>query len=220
MKTDKIELIIFDLDGTIVNSIFDIADGVNHVLNSMKRRSISTKEVQNMVGSGVRKLIELALNGTEDEEVMENALIKFQEYYSNNLTTKTRPYKGVVSTVQQLSVYKKAIYSNKPQELTTKVIKDLDLNSYFNVVQGADDSKYKRKPSPEGIAYILEKLHVKPAHALMVGDSTHDIQAGKKAGLMTCAVTYGYREEKILAEESPDYMIHQLPELVDILESF
>ena len=98
------------------------------------------------------------------------------------------------------------------------MIKGLDLNSYFDTVQGADESKYKRKPSPEGINYILRKLKVKPENAIMVGDSTHDIHAGKRAGVKTCAVTYGYRDEKLLVNESPDYLIHKLTDLVNILK--
>ena len=217
MKKDKIELIIFDLDGTIVNSIFDITDGVNYVLNSMNRRPISTKEAQNMVGSGVKKLIELALSDISDEVVLDNALREFQDYYSKNLTTKTRPYDGVSDTMQHLSNFKKAIYSNKPQKLTSRVIGELNLSSYFDAVQGADDTKYKRKPSPEGINYILKKLNVKPENAMMVGDSTHDIEAGKRAGVLTCAVTYGYRGEALLANEKPDFLIHKIPDLLKYL---
>ena len=93
----------------------------------------------------------------------------------------------------------------------------LGLDSYFDMVQGADTTKYKTKPSPEGIHYILKKLNVKPENIIMVGDSTHDILAGKRAGVRTCAVTYGYREEKVLTNESPDYLIHELPELLNIL---
>ncbi|MCD6544550.1 MAG: HAD-IA family hydrolase [Flavobacteriaceae bacterium] len=218
MINKKIELIIFDLDGTIVNSIFDIADAVNHVLVKMNRNTVSVYEVQKMIGSGVKKLIELALQDVSDEIVLANALKIFQEYYAKNLITKTRPYEDVIETLNQLSNFKKAIYSNKPQDLTDKVIKGLDLNSYFDTVQGADESKYKRKPSPEGINYILRKLKVKPENAIMVGDSTHDIHAGKRAGVKTCAVTYGYRDEKLLVNESPDYLIHKLTDLVNILK--
>lgn len=219
MTNEKIELIIFDLDGTIVNSIFDIADGVNHVLVKMNRDAVSVPEVQKMIGSGVKKLIELALIDVSDEIVLANALKIFQEYYSKNLITKTRPYKDVFETLNQLSDFKMAIYSNKPQDLTDKVIIGLDLNSYFDTIQGADESKYKRKPSEEGIKYILRELNVKPGNTMMVGDSTHDIHAGKRAGVMTCAVTYGYRDEKILANESPDYLINKLTDLVSILKN-
>ncbi len=219
MIKEKIELIIFDLDGTIVNSIFDIADGVNHVLVKMNRDVVSVQDVQKMIGSGVKKLIELALIDVSDEIVLANALKIFQEYYAKNLITKTRPYDEVLNTLNQLSNFKMAIYSNKPQDLTDKVIMGLDLNSYFDTVQGADESKYKRKPSEEGINYILRKLKIKPKNAIMVGDSTHDIHAGKRAGVKTCAVTYGYRDEKILANESPDFLIHKLTDLVTILEN-
>ena len=218
MQKDKIELIIFDLDGTIVNSIFDISDGVNYVLTKMNRDNVSVSEVQGMIGSGVKKLIELALNDISDEYILAESLDLFQEYYSQNLITKTRPYDGVIKTLEQLSNFRKAIYSNKPQDLTYKVIEGLGLNSYFDMVQGADISKYKTKPSPEGIHYILRELNIKPENAIIVGDSTHDILAGKRAGVRTCAVTYGYREKKILANESPDYLIHKLPELLSILK--
>ena len=218
MRKNKIELIIFDLDGTIVNSIFDISDGVNYVLTKIDRDNVSVSEVQGMIGSGVKKLIELALNDISDKDILAESLGLFQEYYSQNLITKTRPYDGVIKTLEQLSNFRKAIYSNKPQDLTDKVIEGLDLNSYFDMVQGADTSKYKTKPSPEGIHYILKRLNIEPKNTIMVGDSTHDILAGKRAGVRTCAVTYGYREKEILANESPDYLIHELPELLSILK--
>lgn len=215
MNKDKIKLLIFDLDGTIVNSIFDIADGVNHVLATMNRDPLTVENVQTLVGSGVKKLIDLALHDVSDEATLNKALMKFQKYYANNLTNKTRPYEGVIETLQDLSKFKKVIYSNKPQELTQKVIANLNMDPYFDLVRGADDTKYTRKPSPEGILYILQKLHIYPENTMMVGDSTHDIQAGKGAGVMTCAVTYGYRDEKVLAKESPDLLIHHLSELRD-----
>lgn len=216
MNLSHIELIIFDLDGTLVNSQFDITDSINHALISMDRSPLSEEHVQSLVGGGVKKLVDLAYDGVTDEAVLAEALKLFNEYYHSNLTTKTRPYEGVLEVLGHFSELKKAVYSNKPHALTTRVIDQLDLNRFFNIVIGSDHSKYKPKPSAEGIELILNNLEVSPENTLFVGDSTHDIHAGQNAGTLTCAVTYGYREEQVLAKENPDFIIHKLPELIKL----
>jgi len=216
MNLASIKLLIFDLDGTLVNSQFDIADGINHALTSMNRSPLNEGEVQNLIGGGVKKLVERAFSDVTDKETLDNALELFNNYYHNNLTTKTRPYDGVLEVLNHFSKLKKAVYSNKPHELTTRIIKELNLDSYFNIVIGSNHSKYKPKPSAEGVELILNNLSILPKHTLFIGDSTHDIHSGQNAGTLTCAVTYGYREEQALIKEKPDFIIHKLPELTKL----
>ena len=216
MNLNTIKLLIFDLDGTLVNSQFDITDGINHALTSMNRTPLSEEHVQRLVGGGVKKLVELAYSNTSDEIVLAQALKLFNEYYHNNLTTKTKPYNGILDVLKHFSKLKKAVYSNKPHPLTTRVINQLDLDCFFDIIIGSDHSKYKPKPSSEGVEIILKSLNTLPEHTLFIGDSTHDIHAGQEAGVLTCAVTYGYRDEKILANENPDFLINTPTDLIKL----
>ena len=206
---NDIALIIFDLDGTLVNSQHDIRDGINHSLSKLGRPTISYEQVRSMVGGGVKRLVEKAF---ENADVIELAhgLQYFQDYYYNNLTTRTTCYPGVLEVLQHFKQTKKAVYSNKPHPLTSKVIHQLDLDSYFDIILGSNPDKYDRKPSPEGVLHILKELKVRPGNAIMVGDSTHDIHAAQAAGIHSCAVTYGYRSLEILEKAKPDFVIHNM----------
>ena len=209
----KTELIIFDLDGTLVNSQYDLADAVNFALENMGRPSIEYEQVPGMVGSGVRKLLELALGHFTEKELLQARRL-FDVYYEKNLTNKTDCYPGVRETLRYLRHIKKAVYSNKVHAYTMKIISDLGLMPYFDLVQGARPELYQRKPSPEGVSYILKKLKIQPARAVMVGDSDHDIHAARAAGAGTCAVTYGYRPLRTLLAANPDFTIDAMEELV------
>ena len=208
----EVALIIFDLDGTLVNSQYDIRDGINFSLGKLGRSTISNEQVRSMVGGGVKRLVEKAFENAGEKELAEG-LRFFEEYYYNNLTTKTTCYPGVQDVLQYFGRTKKAVYSNKPHPLTLKVINQLNLDQYFNIVLGSDPDKYSRKPSPEGVFQILNELKVSPENAIMVGDSSHDIHAAQAAGIRSCAVTYGYRSLEILKKAKPDFVIHKIGDL-------
>ncbi|HFA47658.1 MAG TPA: HAD family hydrolase [Bacteroidetes bacterium] len=212
----NIELIIFDLDGTLVNSQFDLADAVNYALKNMGRPLIEYEQVPDMVGSGVRKLLELALGDFTDIELGEARKL-FDLYYSKNYTNKTACYSGVPETLRYFNKKKKAVYSNKIHAYTVEIISGLGLSQYFDIIMGARPELYLPKPSPEGVLYILNKLNIQPENAIMVGDSTHDIHAAQAAGLRTCAVSYGYRPLPVLEKAKPDFLIDRMEELKDWL---
>ncbi len=212
---DHIQLLIFDLDGTLVDSQYDLCDAVNHALRKLGRPLIAYEETPPLLGSGLSFLLRKAA-GTDDEAVIEKAREYFDEYYSEHHADKTRPYPGVEETLQQLSDKKKAVYSNKLQHFTTRITEELKLEPYFDKVMGAQPDRYALKPNPEGIRIILSECGVPASQALMVGDSTHDIEAGRAAGLRTCAVTYGYRPEEILRRSKPDFVIHEFKELLHL----
>ena len=210
---DGIRLIIFDLDGTLVDSRFDLADAVNHALENMGKPRLSYEELPPLLGSGLSYLLEKATRET-DPSVLRRVRHLFDEYYSRHYADKTRCYPGVRDTLAALPHLRKAVYSNKAQDFTAAIIRELGLAPYFDKVMGAQPDKYPLKPSPAGIRIILEELGIPPESALIVGDSTHDIEAGKAAGLRTCAVTYGYRPAEVLKEAGPDFMIGAFSELL------
>lgn len=215
----NIELIIFDLDGTLVNSIYDITDSLNCVLTTFNYKPIDYVSAQQLVGGGTLKLVQKAFGDkANDADFIEKAHGLFTENYLHNLTNKTLPYEGVLNVLQHFKHKKKAVLSNKPHALTVKIIKELHLDRYFAMVLGSNEALYSSKPSGEGILHILSELKTQPKNALMVGDSVHDIQAGKNAGIATCAVTYGYRTKEVLLCETPDYTIDHVQELAHLLK--
>ena len=206
------DLIIFDLDGTLVDSRYDLTDAVNFALKELGHPLITFEQLPSMVGSGIRKLIELAL-GDFSESDYEAARVLFNQYYSENYTNKTTFFKEIPEVLNFFQKKKKAVYSNKAHPFTVKIINDLKLAGHFDMVLGSNPNLYKRKPSPEGIFYILKTLGVDASRAIMVGDSTHDIHAAQQAGVASCAVTYGYRSREILKAAAPDYIIDNILDL-------
>lgn len=209
------ELLLFDLDGTIVNSMYDIGDAMNHTYRKFGREEIPYSEIPAMVGGGIRSLLIDTFGPDADIDEMHKV---FYDFYSTHYVDKTRPYPNVEETLLQLNHFKMGVYSNKPHIFTKGIINTLALNKYFCFVQGARPDLYSTKPSPEGISFALKELNIKPENTLFIGDSTHDILAGKAAGTKTCAVTYGYRSKEILLEKQPDFIIDNFIELIDILK--
>ena len=206
---------VFDLDGTLVDSRYDLADAVNHAMKKLGRPRLAYDDLPPLLGSGLGYLLEQAV-GTDDAGQVQRAKQYFDEYYEQHFTDKTQLYPGVMITLQALGAYRKAIYSNKMQYFTDRIAEALGLRAQMDVVQGAQPEKYPLKPDPEGLRRILRKLDIDAGKALMVGDSTHDLEAGRAAGMETCAVTYGYRPAEVLRRQSPDYTIDQFSELLKI----
>lgn len=212
---EDIRLIIFDLDGTLVDSRFDLADAANYALEKLGLPLLPYEAFPPLLGSGLSYLLQKATQA-EEPSVRQQARQYFDEYYGRHYADKTRCYPGVEQALASLSHLKKAVYSNKAQVFTEAVIGKLGLAPYFDMVLGAQPGRYPLKPDPAGIRIILESLRVPPENALMAGDSTHDMEAGRAAGLRTCAVTYGYRPAGMLKEMSPDFMIGSFTELLDL----
>ena len=210
----KYKLLLFDLDGTLVNSMFDLGDALNHTLDFFGKSPIPYERIPAMVGGGVRALL---VNGFGSDENMDQIQQVFNDYYTANYVVKTKPYPDVIAALKQLDTFQKGVYSNKPHPLTTGIITALDMDQYFQYVQGARPALYKRKPAKEGVLYAIEALGSTPEETLFIGDSTHDIHAGQAAGVDTCAVTYGYRSKEILLAEKPNFMIDSLLELNDLV---
>ncbi|MDP2279341.1 MAG: HAD-IA family hydrolase, partial [Nitrospirota bacterium] len=142
-------------------------------------------------------------------------LDRFIKYYSEHLADFTRPYPGVTKTLEMLGGYKKAIISNKRESLSKKLLEQLGLMKFFDVVLGSDSAPEK-KPSPAPVKKVLEILGIEPRRAIIVGDSDFDIQAGKGAGLITIAVTYGFRDRETLKDA--DFIIDSIGELLTLIE--
>jgi phosphoglycolate phosphatase len=209
-----IKLIVFDLDGTLVNSIVDITNALNHAIEPYNLEKMTVERTVGMVGEGLTILVKKML-GTGNAAIMPDVLDRFIRYYSEHLTDFTVPYPGVPETLEKLADYRKSVVSNKREGLSKRVLDALNLSHYFDVILGSD-SVGEKKPSPKPILQILQMIKVKPEEAVMVGDSNYDIEAAKAAGIRTVAVTYGYRGVEFLG--GADGMIDHFPELPSKLE--
>lgn len=215
MLCDK-SLLIFDLDGTLVDTRLDLATAVNHALQQLGRPPLPLAVLTGFVGDGARTLVARALGNPEIND-LETALRFFRAYYAEHLVDHSRLYDGVLETLQHFRHKKKALLSNKPQEFTEPLLARLDLSKFFDVIVGARPD-LKLKPDPQPVHFILDQLGVPGAGALIIGDGENDVLAGKAAGITTCAVTYGIRPAEKLLPLQPDFVIHNFSELKALMQ--
>ena len=187
----QIDLIVFDLDGTLADSLPDITQAANHACRSLGLPEHSVEAIKGMIGGGERKLVERAL-GPDKEGLMEEAFRLYLDYYSHHVGDFTRLYPGVKETLHLLGAKKLAVLSNKRQSLSEAVLKVTGIDSFFAAIRGGGELPLK--PSPEPLLAVIKEVRVDPARTLMVGDKPGDIVTGKAAGTLTMGVTYGYGE--------------------------
>ncbi len=217
-----IKLIIFDLDGTLVDSSVDITNALNYAIEPYVLKLLTREDTIGLVGEGITRLIEKMLlfagkdsNKQASADLQADIIKRFLEYYTKHLLDYTREYPGVRETLKQLGGYKKALISNKREVLSRKTIGGLGLSQFFDTVIGSDTTPEK-KPSPIPVLKALSEFNIKPEEAIIVGDSNLDIDAGKAAGITTIAVTYGYKP--VDAINHADYMIDTMPDLVPLVK--
>ncbi len=215
------KLIIFDLDGTLIDSSIDITNAVNYAVGPFGIKPVTVQETISLVGEGITRLMEKIVKRHESEakkDIDKNILTeRFLDHYSAHLVDNTTVYPEVRETLERLGIYKKAVISNKREALSVRILNNLDLLKYFDLILGSDTTP-ERKPSPIPILYVLSKLNIKTEDVVIVGDSNFDIEAGKAAGIKTIAVTYGYRPVELLKDA--DYLIKKMSELMNILRLF
>ncbi len=208
------ELIIFDLDGTLIDSSEDIAWAVNKTLRQMGFEELSYQAIKERIGWGVKMLLQKVL--PEEKQIfLEEARTIFMGYYSNHLLVKTKLYPGVKDVLEHFKDKKLAIATNKPLNLTEKILDELDISDCFYKVVGGDGVQNK-KPAPEAIEIILKGINALPQNTVFVGDSRIDIEAGKKAGVITIGAAYGFRGRQELEEAGADVIIENIKELISL----
>lgn len=211
-----VDLIIFDLDGTIVDTCEDITRALNFCLRKYGISEFTKNEVKNMIGEGVKRFIEKALEKRGlSKDLLEDILDCFIGYYNEHIADYTKPYPGVIETLEKLQGIKKAIISNKLTTLSVKTLIDTGLINYFDFVAG-NDFFSEQKPSPLPLLETIERFKSKKENTLIVGDSNIDIEAGKSAGIKTVAVTYGYRERNLLKDA--DFKIDKFEDVLKIIK--
>ena len=207
----KTSLIIYDFDGTLVDTLFDIADSVNLSLVDLGLPQLPRKTIRKYIGKGVERLMTQALEGSCFTDIP-RAVALFKKHYSENLVKHTDFYPYAREILEHFRNKKQAICSNKPEIFVRKILESLDGLQHFQAIIGGDSVKTK-KPHPEGLDLILKKLKVSPDETVLIGDSPVDIETGKRAGVYTCVVNYGLGLPKEIAAASPDCSVDCLSKL-------
>lgn len=208
-----IKVIMFDLDGTLVDSSVDITNALNYAAGPYGIGKMTVEETIGLVGEGLTRLIEKVL-GNARAATGPEVLDRFIGYYSEHLADFTLPYRGVRETLERLGNYRKAVISNKRESLSRELLDKLGLANYFDIILGSD-SVEEKKPSPKPIMKVLESFSLQPDEAVIVGDSNFDIDAGRAAGTKTIAVSYGFRDVGLL--KGADFIIDDITELLQVL---
>ena len=207
----SVRLVVFDLDGTLVDSKVDLANSVNYALRRFGFPALPNETVYSYVGNGASMLIQRSL-GSDGRGILPRVLETFLAHYREHLLDTTVPYPGVRDCLEKQSgSFEMAVLTNKPIDMTMTILDGLSLSRYFVDVRGGD-SFGSKKPHPEGLLRIMTERGTFPSETLMVGDSVNDVLAGQGAGVATCGVTYGLGTDGF-AEHCPDFTIDRFPEL-------
>jgi len=214
----KYKGIIFDLDGTLVNSLEDISDSMNKVLQSLNYPTHTYDTYQYFIGSGLRNLVSKALPSTNNSESqIETCFENMVNGYRETCTLKTKPYEGIIELLNNLTSrnIKLAVFSNKADELTKKITAEI-FPHYFDASIGLSVESLK-KPNPFKAITISEKWNLKPEEILFVGDSDIDMQTAINANMFAVGVTWGYRTEEELKASGAKLVIHNPFELIQVV---
>ncbi|MCH7923094.1 MAG: HAD-IA family hydrolase [Nitrospinae bacterium] len=211
------DALCFDLDGTLIDSAEDLIQATIHSLHGLGIDPPPPEVIIGYVGGGARGLLQGSLGEAATPERLEAGLAAFIDYYGAHLLDHTLPYPGVEEVLRHFFATRPlAVITNKPEAFSRTILEGLGLAGYFREILGYD-SVERKKPHPEGILQVLQGWGAEPTRAVMVGDSDHDILAGKAAGTVTVAVAYGFKPPEELASLGPDYLIHDIRELIALV---
>jgi phosphoglycolate phosphatase len=211
-------LALIDLDGTLVDSVPDLALCVDQMMAALGREPRGVAAVRAWIGNGVPVLVRRALVGAVDGEAdaaeYEVALKIFLELYERNVCVDSRPYAGVIEGLElmQQNGWRLGCVTNKAARFTEPLLDKLNLSRFFEVIVSGDTLD-KKKPDPAPLLYAADRLGVRPEDSLMVGDSMHDVDAGRAAGFQVACVSYGYNHGHDIRASNPDAVVDSLTEL-------
>ena len=206
-----VRLLIFDLDGTLIDSRLDLVNSVNATLNHLGRPELPHETIESYVGNGVAALIHRALGPGPSEEEVQRGQEFFLSYYRQHMLDNTVLYSGVLEALDGLSGRSMSVLTNKPVRFSEEILKGLDIARYFKFVYGGNSFSCK-KPDPIGVQTLLRDLSASPNEAMMVGDSGVDVRTARNAGIWACGVSYGLGLES-MRSDPPDLMLDNLADL-------
>lgn len=212
---------IFDLDGTLTNTLDSLVYSTNETLKEMKLPQISEEQCRIFVGNGARVLIEKALgsSGTENLDRIEEAMQIYGRIFDANCTYHVVPYEGITEMLESMKNrgLKLAVLSNKPHKQAVHVVETIFGKETFQWIQGQIDT-VPRKPDPTAVLQIAEKLGVTPEETLYIGDSEVDVATGKNAQMHTVGVTWGFRGKEVLEDAGAELIVDSPEEIMNMIE--
>src|SRR5580704_5665689 len=217
----RIRLLVFDLDGTLIDSRLDLIHSVNAMLRHVGRPELDGDVIASYVGDGAPVLVQRALENTDDEALLRTALEYFLGYYRLHKLDHATVYEGIPKVLDGVArasdgvQRQMAVLSNKPVNPSRDIVRALGMADFFVRVYGGNSFATK-KPDPLGVTALLQEADVAADEALMIGDSSIDVLTGRNAGLWTCGVTYGFSPHS-LEKVAPDVLIDSAPELGELL---
>lgn len=210
-----IRAVLFDLDGTLVDSLDDLTDAVNHIRDAFSRPSLTTDDVRLKVGKGARNLVQQVLPDVTESDI-DRALSMFLKFNRKHIADKSRLYPGILETLNELAArdIKMAVISNKNEDLSSLILHTLGIHNLFESICGGDTYP-ERKPSPLPLLNVADKLGIAPNECIMAGDSINDMQAGQQAKIASIACSWGYGGAEELT--GADALAHTPQELLAII---
>jgi len=221
LKFNNKKAILFDLDGTLIDSAPDLALAINHMLTTLNRETFSDDLIRSWVGNGAQVIVKRGLSGKADFDenidpaLFEKALAIFLTFYAQNLCVDTVTYPNVRATLKILKAqgYRLVIVTNKPFDFIEPILVGLELTGLFELCLGGD-SLPERKPSPLPLLHVCEQLSLSVDQCVMVGDSKNDILAANAANMQSIGLTYGYNYGEDIGEHQPDVVFSDFADII------
>ena len=203
----KYQLAIFDLDGTLLDTLEDLADSANYIMSSFGHPERTISEIRNFVGNGIRKLIERSAPKDTPVEEIDQMFEQFKVYYGEHCADKTKPYDGIIELLQKLRKQgvKLAVVSNKA-DYAVKALCEQYFPKYFDEAVGEREG-IARKPAPDTVKEVLKNLQMDKSQAVYIGDSEVDVQTARNAGMDCIAVDWGFRDISVLKEAGAEIIV-------------
>lgn len=215
----RYKLAIFDMDGTILNTLEDLADCMNYCLQKHGYPQRTIGEVKSFVGNGIRKLVERAVPTGTSEQDIDQVFKTFNDYYKDHCAIKTRPYEGIPEVIQEMRRrgILTAVISNKADYAVKSLCEDY-FKGLFDFSLG-DREGYRRKPYPDNVNAVMDKFQVHRSEAVYIGDSEVDLQTARNARIDVIMVGWGFRDEDFIKSQGADFVIHTPAEILEHLQT-
>lgn len=217
MENPRLKALVFDLDGTLIDSKLDLVNSVNATLKEIKREALPKDVVASYVGSGAPVLIRRSLGGNPGEEELKRALAFFLVHYEEHKLEHTRLYPGVAETLAALKSLPMSVLTNKPEKISVRILEGLGVAQYFRSIYGGNSFEAK-KPDPTGARQILSEFGLSAGETAMVGDSEVDVQTARNAGMASVIVNFGFGVHDRTAHPA-DVYIDRFEQLTNYLDS-